>query len=271
MQTVGSVVKKAVQSRNPQSPLKMTPTTESSSSSAPRLVQPKPVEGYACFVCRDVGWVYHDVPVSHSEFGKAFRCNCQYNADVERRRQYLLRIDGLTPDERKLRFDILQVRDNGAAIEKVQLATSRRRGSVTLTGRPGLGKSALLICAVNEAREANVPAVYTTITDLLDYLKQAYNPQNGGLTFDSRWDLLIRAEVLALDELDEFNTTPWAMERFLRLIDERWRRMDQGLTLLATNSRINALPDKVASRLRDGRGEVIEMQGADMRPYQVWS
>ncbi len=88
--------------------------------------------------------------------------------------------------------------------------------------------------------------------------------------FDARWDLLIRAEVLALDELDEFNTTPWAMERFMRLMDERWRAMDSRLTLCATNSRINALPEKVASRLRDGRAQIVETAGSDQRPYQAW-
>jgi DNA replication protein DnaC len=210
-----------------------------------------------------------DVPVGHPDFGKAIRCTCQANAQAERRRSYLLRIDGLTDQERALRFGVLERRNNGPAIDVVTAHLMARRGMVTLTGKPGLGKSALLICAVNAAREAGVPAVYTTVTDLLDYLKAAYNPHREGLDFDDRWDLLVRADVLALDELDEFNSTPWAMERFLRLIDERWRRMESCLTLLATNSRVNSLPDKVASRLRDGRAVVLEMAGPDMRPFMV--
>lgn len=211
-----------------------------------------------------------DLPVGHPDFGKAVHCSCQSGVDAERRRQYLLRIDGLNQAERALRFSSL-IRDyNPSAIETVETVTARRRGLVTLTGRPGTGKTALLMCAVNEAREANVPAVYTTVTDLLDYLRAAYNPAHAELTFDARWDLLVRCEVLALDELDEFNTTPWAMERFLRLIDERWRNLDSRLTLCATNSRINALPEKGASRLRDGRAAVIEMTATDMRPYQAW-
>lgn len=168
-----------------------------------------------------------------------------------------------------LNFADLQGESIEAIARQVQEATMRRRGIVTLTGKPGTGKSSVLIAAVNAARELGVPAVYTTVTDLLDYLRQAYAP-NTNLDFDARWDLLIRAEVLALDELDEFNTTPWAMERFLRLIDERWRAMDTCLTLCATNSRINSLPEKVASRLRDGRGYIFELKGADMRPYQRW-
>jgi DNA replication protein DnaC len=137
---------------------------------------------------------------------------------------------------------------------------------VTLIGKPGVGKSTLMHCAVNAARDANVPAVYSTVTDLLDYLRQAYNP-NVEVTFDARWDTLLRCEVLALDELDEFSTTAWAMERFLRLIDERWRAMDRCLTICATNSRLNLLPPKVTSRLNDVRSHVIEMGGDDLRRY----
>jgi len=197
------------------------------------------------------------------------RCSCQLGKDQDRRAAYLLRIDGLTPRERTVRFAGLDRTTNENAIAQVENATTLRRGIVTLTGKPGCGKSALLMCAVNEARDANVPAVYTTVTDLLDYLRAAYAP-GADVSFDSRWDLLVGCEVLALDELDEFNSTPWAMERFLRLIDERWRNMDRRLTLCATNNRINSLPEKVSSRLRDGRALVLDMQPRDMRRYQTW-
>lgn len=225
-----------------------------------------------------MGWLYaadHNgdciwVPGPYGDGPKLVRCDCRTGADQERRRRRLLEMDGLTPVERQLTFDRLATDANERAIDTVRVAAERRRGLITLTGRPGTGKSTLLICAVNAAREANIPAVYTTVTDLLDYLRRAYNPAAGELAFDARWDLLVRAEVLALDELDEFNTTPWAMERFLRLIDERWRAMDRCLTLCATNAHLSALPEKVYSRLRDGRGQVCEMRGRDMRPYVSW-
>lgn len=199
---------------------------------------------------------------------KICKCDCQSEVNDTRRYAYLLSIDGLTPRERNLSFGTLNRIGNGAAIERVENDTRNRRGFVGLTGKPGTGKTTLLICAVNAARERNVPAVYAVMSDLLDYLRAAYNPANNAeLTFDARWDLLLRAEVLAIDELDQFNATPWAMERFLRLIDERWRQMDSRLTLLATNLPASALPDKVHSRLRDGRAAILQTGGPDMRPY----
>lgn len=236
---------------------------------------PRPPEAYACPICKDMHRLYavdsHGEPIV--EAGGRYKtvlCSCQTGVDHERRRRRLLEMDGLSAIERTLRFESLVTAANERAIAAVQNAATRRRGLIALTGAPGTGKTTLLVAAVNAAREANVPAVYTTVTDLLDYLRRAYNPANGEIGFDARWDLLIRAEVLALDELDEFNATPWAMERFLRLIDERWRALDKCLTLVACNSALAALPDKVASRLRDGRAQTFALAGRDMRPFVTW-
>lgn len=205
----------------------------------------------------------------HGKQPKTRPCDCRSEINDTRRYAYLLSIDGLTPRERTLTFATFQRRaDNSAAVERVEAHARDRRGFVALTGKPGTGKTTLLICAVNAARERNVPAVYALMTDLLDYLRAAYNPANTSeLSFDARWDLLLRAEVLAIDEVDQFAATPWAMERFLKLIDERWRNLDSKLTLLATNLPPAALPDKVHSRLRDGRASILHMAGPDMRPF----
>lgn len=209
-------------------------------------------------------------PVRDKQLNKIAPCVCRSDLERARRQQQLLAVDGLNHLERKLRFSGLAANGNAATIAAVRMIADMRRGMVTLTGKPGTGKTTLLVCAVNEARNNGALAVYTTVTDLLDYLRKAYDPKNTGLTADGRWNLLINADVLALDELDEWNATPWAEERFLRLMDERWRAMDRCLTLCATNSPLDSLPGKVASRLRDGRAEVHEMVGADMRPLLGW-
>lgn len=254
-------------------PQSSTPPYSDSSTNEESAPKAKAREGYTCWVCKDMGWLYAanrngEVIWENGNKVKTIRCKCQEGLDFERRRRHLLSIDGLAYDERQQRFsDLIRNEHNGAAIRLVEECTDWRRGMVTLIGGPGVGKTTLMQCAVNAAREANIPAVYTTMTDLLDYLRQAYAPQTE-LSFDARWDTLLRCEVLALDELDEFNTTPWAIERFLRLIDERWRAMDRCLTLCATNNRMNALPQKVASRLSDVRGHVVQLRGEDLRRYQ---
>jgi DNA replication protein DnaC len=269
MEPLQSAVNRAMETM-PQSSTQNYNDNSTNDASVPKA---KVREAYTCWVCKDMGWLYAansqgEIIWEPGNKPKIIRCKCKDGLDFERRRRHLLSIDGLTSQERHVRFgDLIRNEYNGAAIRTVEECTEWRHGMVTLIGGPGVGKSTLLQCAVNAAREANVPAVYTTVTDLLDYLRQAYNP-NVEVTFDARWETLIRCELLALDELDEFNTTPWAIERFLRLIDERWRAMDRCMTICATNSRLNSLPEKVVSRLRDAKAHVIEMRGDDFRRYQ---
>ena len=192
--------------------------------------------------------------------------------DSSRQRTYLRQIDGLTENERGFVFDDLVVNDdNRAAIEAVRQAVKARRGLVTLQGAGGIGKTSLLVCAVNDARERGIGAVYSTVSDVLQYLRNAYDPQQAKLvSFDARWELLVECEVLALDEFARFATTEWALEKFHRLIDERWRHIDHRLTLVATNSELSQLDPTVMSRLKDGRAVVLQMGGKDMRQELEW-
>lgn len=219
-----------------------------------------------------MGFCIRDVPLGHPEFGKVFPCACRTQGLLDRQYRRLQAIDGLTPTERRLRFSGLHVDDdNRGAYEAIVYALSRKRGIVTLYGKPGRGKTTLLIAAVNEAREANIPAVYARVSDVLDYLRSAYDPdRERELSADERWRLLITADLLALDELDQFKTTPWAMEKFLALIDERWRNMDRTVTLLAGNTALANLPEKVTSRLQDRRAHIFHLAGIDMRRFSTW-
>lgn len=197
------------------------------------------------------------------------RCSCKAEEDRARRLDLLLKFDGLTTAERQRRFDQLDNIYSDDLIHKMENLVAGGRGMVTLFGEPGVGKSTLLICAVNYGRETGKLAIYTTMPDLLSYLRSTFGPDSED-TFDKYWDALIRADILAIDELDEFSDSKWSMERFLRLVDERWRRMDEVLTLYATNARPNALVGKVRSRLQDARAQIIEVTGKDMRGANEW-
>lgn len=220
-----------------------------------------------------MGFYTLDVWPGHPNFGKALVCNCRNKGMMERQYRRLQSIDGLTPGERKLRLSGLHVDDdNRGACEAVVGALSRTRGILTFYGKPGRGKTTLLIAAINEAREANIPAVYAKVSDVLDYLRNAYDPaRTAELSADDRWHLLTTVDVLALDELDQFKTTEWAMEKFLALMDERWRNMDRTLTLIASNAAVANLPEKVGSRLQDRRANLFHLTGIDMRKFNTWA
>jgi len=191
-------------------------------------------------------------------------------AAAARRTAYLEKIDGLKHDERGLTLDRYRVsRYNRKAVDAVREGVERRAGLITVYGAFGVGKSALLMAAVNEMRGRDQTAVYTTVADLLSWLRAAFDPaverDPEDQSFARRWDLLVNCRCLALDELTAFSITPWAEERFERLIDQRWRSLGDKLTLCAFNGDVANLPGMVESRLRDRRAALVEIAGIDMR------
>jgi DNA replication protein DnaC len=150
----------------------------------------------------------------------------------------------------------------------------RGRGWLTFWGKPGVGKTYLLAAVVNEARKRDMPAVYTTMAELLDDFRRTFDP-GSPVPFAALWEAVTTAQVLAVDELEKFNTTDWAEERFFMLIEKRYREADQLLTIFATNKRVERgfmmMDDSYAagyleSRLTDGRFAVVEIGGGDVRP-----
>lgn len=233
-----------------------------------RALMPKPT----CEVCGDTGWLYKPELVpgpNQSRNAPAIRCACKKKEDVERKERQLKAFDGLTEAERQRRFSEITDNYEPGVLHKLKQSIDLSKGFITLTGKFGVGKTLILMSAVNEGRDREKLAIYTTVSDLLSYLRSTFNPDSEG-DFDNYWEALIKCDILCLDEMDEFHTTGWAMERFLRLIDERWRRMDSILTICALNSNVRTLPGKVQSRLRDGRAEIIEIGGYDMRPANTW-
>jgi DNA replication protein DnaC len=193
---------------------------------------------------------------------------------AKRRAAYLQKIDGLQEHERAIALaGFITNKHNRQAIEAVAAGIQQRKGLVTLWGPFGTGKTGLMMAAVNACRKEDMTAIYRTTADALAWLRGGFDQsQRDGedFSYDKRWHLLTRAPCLALDEMTAFSVTPWAAERFERLIDERWRSMPHLLTICAFNADTaefmrTGLPDVVESRLRDRRAQWINMGGMDMR------
>lgn len=224
----------------------------------------------SCPTCKGYGFVVFDVPVGHPKFGRAQPCmDC--NRVGAARAAWLRSICRVPPRYADVRLNDFRTLPDTAAIPALVGAKLKEPGTRWLTfwGEPGVGKTLLLCAAVNEAVGADKTAVYTTMPDLLDHLRRAFNPENK-VNGDQFWDLLVRADVLALDEIDRFNPTPWAKERVFELFNARYN--EPGLTLLATNKPagigqaiFDDAPGYLESRI--SQGVVLEVRGADRRPY----
>lgn len=203
----------------------------------------------------DLGWI-GDTRDSRT------RCS---TCGPHRQAEYLKRIDGLTPEMRAWTFEnTARHARNGRAFDDAKALASLPEWFFTLAGPYGTGKTRLLSCIVNAGRAASWPSVYMTTAALLDHLRSAYAPKSE-IGFDALWERIVTARILAIDELDRWNPTPWAQEKFFQLIDERYRNGTDRLTVFATNSSPDDLPGYVTSRMFDRRCRVYELTGADVR------
>ena len=140
---------------------------------------------------------------------------------------WLEKIDGLKDSERTQSLaDYKLGPHNRRAAEAVAAGIEQGYGLITLWGPFGVGKTALMMTAVNAIRNQDKTAIYRTTADMLAWLRAGFDQsQRDGedFSYEKRWQLLTTVRCLALDEMTAFSVTPWAAERFERLIDERWR------------------------------------------------
>lgn len=217
----------------------------------------QPPDPRLCPECLGIGWVYPDMDY-HKPIERCSVCG------PNRQSEYLRKMDGLTNEMRGWTFGNTSPNRNSEAWQTARAVAQSPEWFLTLTGPYGVGKTRMLSCIVNEARESRWPAVYLTTAALLDHLRSAYSP-GAEVSYDAMWERVTTARVLALDELDRWNPTPWAQEKFFQLIDARYRAGAEMLTVFATNNDIEGLPGYVQSRMMDRRCRIFKMSGGDVR------
>ena len=207
----------------------------------------------------------YDVPAGHPLFSQVKPCDV-CNKDAQQK--FLTEMCGLSGE--MLTWDFSNTRRNNAnalAYDAAKWLVEQPQFFYTLLGNFGVGKTRLLAAIVNETRRARRTAVYTTTSELLDHLRAAYAPGRE-ITFDGLLDKVTECTVLALDEFDRYAPTEWAEDKFVQLIERRYRRAvagDECLTCFASNSRLDDLPGYVTSRMQDRRSHIFEIVGADLR------
>lgn len=240
---------------------------------------------YACPHCKDIGHVAYEVAPHRYETTWCSHCSADKAAAYEARET------GLQGDVKTWRLSGFHRRFGPAAagLDAARKAVKEPVGFVTFHGGYGSGKSHLLAGICNELHDKATSSGrgrtvhYTTLAGLLDYLRQAFDPQSTS-SYTARYDRMLRAEVLAIDEVEKVSVTQWADEKLFQLLDDRYRRAAECLTVLATNERLcdrdqagktkrtypilpaSRYAGAIMSRLLDGRFLVVDMGNEDVRP-----
>lgn len=169
----------------------------------------------------------------------------------------------LKGDERGFTFADYWTHRHGGAALVAAVKVLDQHGWLTLHGNFGTGKTYLLCAVVNEALNRNMLAVYSTMADLLDHLRAAYQPKHE-VDFDPLWDSILRCPVLCLDEVEKWNPTPWAEEKVTAMLKDRYRTWQSTTTVMATNDFAHC-PGWLKSLMLDGRFAMVKLTDADVR------
>jgi chromosomal replication initiation ATPase DnaA len=183
--------------------------------------------------------------------------------------QYLWKACGLEETDKQLSAEDFRILPGkqAAHLAMIDLLAMRKTpsGFVTFWGTFGVGKSMLLKILVNGFRTVGLIAKYISLADLLATAREKFGESAGSV--ENVIDYYRTLPVLAVDEVDRVNLTPWAMETTYRLLDSRFNSRGELLTVVACNLSPLQMPENLgylASRMRGGL--VVEVGGADLRP-----
>lgn len=177
---------------------------------------------------------------------------------------------GLPDEARGLRLTTLRQRpEQATAVQAVAQFVVEPRGWLTFAGGYGTGKTTLIYAALGHLADVGVYGRYTTAPELLAHLRDALRDHDGR-AHSERLERLKTVPVLAVDELDKYRSTEYAEEAMFQLFDHRYRERRTLATLIGYNrDRGDRIPPFLASRIRDGRFRLVELDGADLRPTQT--
>ncbi|MBI3977875.1 MAG: ATP-binding protein [Chloroflexi bacterium] len=226
--------------------------------------------GPACAICNDVGYVRLDVPLDHPDFGRAVPCRCRKQALVQQRIDRLAAHSNLGALRRHTFATLIDggrsgIPDKQERFRRACLAArayaEKPDGWLVFMGISGCGKTHLAAAIANARIDQGEPAFFAIVPDLLDYLRQTYQPESP-VSYDELFEEVRNTPLLILDDLGTQHNTPWAKEKLFQILNHRFNARLP--TVLTTNCALDELDDRIRSRLTDtALCQVVVVEGRE--------
>ena len=195
------------------------------------------------------------MPPDHPDFGRPVPCRCKIEEIAERRLEDLRKASNLGLLSR-MTFDNFLV-DGFRPHEEQTLRQAYRRarefaedpdGWLILLGDYGCGKTHLAAAIANYCLQQGHPSLFVVVPDLLDHLRATYSP-GSSVTYDERFDAILTAPLLILDDLGTQQTTPWAQEKLYQVFNYRYNARLP--TVVTSNRLLEEIDPRLRSRMSD--------------------
>jgi DNA replication protein DnaC len=121
-------------------------------------------------------------------------------------------------------------------------------GWLILLGAYGCGKTHLAAAIANHCLERGHPSLFVVVPDLLDHLRSTYSP-GSAVSYDERFESILEAPLLILDDLGTQQATPWAQEKLYQLFNYRYNARLP--TVITSNRMLEEMDPRLRSRMTD--------------------
>ena len=211
--------------------------------------------------------VMDEVSLASFKRGDIFNVPCEHCKD-QRRAEFVKKWQDksrFTDEERLITFDTIKLSTSTPGTAEVKRACQEMVGGtaymLTIQGASGNAKSVALMATVNAFLKRGDSALYITLTDALDWIKDAFNIDRTVKDDDTalgRYKQLEYASLLVLDEMQDANESGWTLSILANLVNRRQREAIDGkcFTIFCTNKPVETLPAQILSRMKDGRNRV---------------
>lgn len=209
-----------------------------------------------CPLCGGLGYLRHDLPIDHPQFGKLELCSCTQNKVQQTTVQRLYQVSNLDVFK-DMTFENFQVSGRSGthdpnktlevAYQTAQNYSQSLNGWLLFMGGYGCGKTHLAAAIASFVVSLGIPTLFLTVPDLLDWLRATF--ENDDQSYEERLDEIRNVRFLVLDDLGTQNATAWAAEKLYQIINHRYTLKLP--TLVTTNQDLNTIDERIASRLQD--------------------
>jgi DNA replication protein DnaC len=136
-------------------------------------------------------------------------------------------------------------------------------GWLIFLGAYGCGKTHLAAAIANYCLQRGYPSLFVVVPDLLDHLRATYSP-GSSVSYDERFDAILSAPLLILDDLGTQQTTPWAQEKLYQLFNHRYNARLP--TVVTSNRVLEEIDPRLRSRMTDPElCQIYSMMTRDFR------